>query len=243
MLRKRRIYAISIGKARRDQTADLKGALKPYRTKHFPVILDPVEIGHLLRVIDDYRGSIIVRCAFRLTPLVMLRPNELAGARWCEIDFDTETWTIPVARMKAKKYIKEENATVHVIPLSKQAMAIFMEMYQLTGNFEHVFTGTKSRKKPMNASTINMALRRLGYQGKMNAHSFRAMASSSLNEMGFRADVIEKQLAHKDKNAIRAAYNRAEYLDERRDMMQKWSDYLDTLRYGADVIPIARGNR
>jgi integrase len=236
-------YAVAIGKAKRDQTADLKGALRPYRKKHFPAITDPIEVGHLLRVIDDYTGSLIIRCAFRLSPLVMLRPSELSGARWQEIDFGTATWTIPVARMKARTYIKEENATVHIVPLSRQALDILSEVQQLTGHYEHVFTGARNRKKPMNPSSINTALKRLGYQETMKAHSFRAMASTMLNQMGFNPDAIERQLAHKDKNAIRAAYNRAEYLDERRDMMQKWADYLDKLRYGADVIPIARGNR
>jgi integrase len=152
-------YAVAIGKAKRDQTADLKSALRPYRKKHFPAITDPIEVGHLLRVIDDYAGSIIVRCAFKLSPLVMLRPNELSNAEWREIDFDNATWTIPVARMKARKYIKEENATVHIVPLSIQAIQVLKEIYQLTGHFEHVFTSARNRKKPMNPSSINTALK------------------------------------------------------------------------------------
>ena len=138
-------YAVATGRAQRDQTADLKGALKPYRKKHFPAITDPVEVGRLLRSIDDYSGSLIVRCAFKLSPLVMLRPNELSGAEWKEIDLEAATWTIPVARMKAKKAIKEENATTHIIPLSRQAVEVFKEIQPLTCRFQHVFTQRRSK--------------------------------------------------------------------------------------------------
>lgn len=235
-------YGVATGRAQRDQTADLKGALPPYRKKHFPAITTPEKVGHLMRVIDDYRGSLVVRCAFRLSPLVMLRPSELAGAEWSEIDFETETWTIPVARMKASKAVKEDNLTKHIIPLSRQAVAILKEIQPFSGRFQHVFTGARSRRKPMNASTINIALRRLGYQGVMTAHSFRTMASSMLNEMGYNPDAIERQLAHKDKDRIRAVYNRAQYLDERRALLQQWADYLDTLKNGADVASVNRGS-
>ena len=231
-------YAVATGRAQRDQTADLKGALKPYRKKHFPAITDPVEVGRLLRTIDDYSGSLIVRCAFKLSPLVMLRPSELSGAEWKEIDLENETWAIPVARMKARKAIKEENATSHIIPLSKQAIEVFREIQPLTGRFQHVFTGARNRRKPMSSSSVNTALKRLGYGETMKAHSFRAMASSLLNQMGFNPDAIERQLAHKDSNEVRAAYNRAQYLEERREMLQSWADYLDNLKNGADVIPI-----
>ena len=231
-------YGVATGRAQRNQTADLKGALPPYRKRHFPAITTPKEIGHLMRVIDDYRGSLVVRCAFRLSPLVMLRPSELAGAEWSEIDFDTEMWTIPVARMKGSKAVKEDNLTTHVIPLSRQAIAILKEIQPLTGRFQHVFTGARNRRKSMSASTVNVALKRLGYQGVMVAHSFRTMASTMLNEMGYSPDAIEKQLHHKDKNRIRAVYNRAQYLEERRLLLQQWADCLDTLKTGADVIPI-----
>ena len=234
-------YAIATGRADRDPTADLKGALKPYRKKHFPAITDPIEFGHLLRVIEEYRGSLIVRCAFRLSPLVMLRPSELAGAEWSEVDFESETWTIPVKRMKALTAIKLENATSHIIPLSKQAIAILREIEPMTGRFVHVFTGARNRRKSMNASTVNTALKRLGYGDTMKAHSFRTTASSLLNQSGlFNPDAIERQLAHKDKDRIRAAYNRAEYVEERREMLQHWADYLDSLREGADIIPFKK---
>lgn len=233
-------YGVATGRAVRDQTADLKGALPAYRKKHFPAITDPKEIGQLMRVIDDYTGTFIVKCAFRLSPLVMLRPSELAGAKWREIDFDSQTWAIPMERMKAKKAVKEENQGVHVVPLSSQAVGILREVQPLTGNFEHVFTGMRDRKKPMSASSVNTALKRLGYQNTMKAHSFRAMASSALNQMGYNPDAIERQLAHKDSNEVRAAYNRAEYLEERGRMLQDWADYLDSLKNGAEVIPIRR---
>lgn len=225
-------YAVATGKAERDKTQDLKGALPSYRKKHFPAITDPKQLGHLLRVIDDYHGSLVVRCAFRLAPLVMLRPSELTGAEWSEIDFERALWSIPAKRMKASKAVKDENAYFHEIPLSRQAIKILQEIQPLTGRFQHVFTGTRDRRKPMNASTINIALRRLGYQDIMTAHSFRATASSLLNEMGFNPDAIERQLAHTDKNKVRSAYNRAQYLEERRDMLQQWADYLDTLKNG-----------
>jgi integrase len=230
-------YGVATGRAKRDQTADLKGALPSYRKKHFPALTDPKDVGHLLRVIDAYKGSLIVRCAFRLTPLVMLRPAELAGAEWSEIDFDTAVWTIPIARMKALKAIKDENSINHIIPLSRQAITILKEIQPLTGRFQHVFTGARCRSKPMNPSTINVALKRLGYQDVMKAHSFRTMASSMLNGMGFNPDAIEKQLGHKDKDRIRAVYNRAQYLEERREMLQYWADYLDSLRVGVDITP------
>ena len=136
--------------------------------------------------------------------------------------------------------MKEDNLTTHVIPLSSQAIAILKEIQPLTGRFQHVFTGAINRRKSMNASPVNMALKRLGYQGVMTAHSFRTMASSMLNEMGYNPDAIERQLHHKDKDRIRAVYNRAQYLEERRALLQQWADYLDTLKNGADVIPINR---
>jgi len=168
----------------------------------------------------------------------MLRPGELAGAEWSEIDFEKEQWSIPAKRMKVSKAVKEENLYSHVVPLSNQAIEIFKDIQPLTGRFQHVFTGQRDRRKPMSSSSINTALKRLGFQDVMKAHSFRATASSLLNEMGFNPDAIERQLSHKDDNKVRAAYNRAQYLEERRDMLQQWADYLDTLKNGADIIPI-----
>ena len=229
-------YGVATGRVKRDQTADLKGALKPYRKKHFPAITCPVEFGHLLRVIEEYHGSLVVRCAFKLSPLVMLRPSELAQAEWSEIDLYSATWTIPVKRMKEKKHIKEENATSHIVPLSKQAVMVLRDIQLLTGRFVHVFTGARDRRKPISSSSINIALKRLGYSEVMKAHSFRITASTLLNLKGYNPDAIERQLAHKDKNKIRGIYNRAEYLEERREMLQYWADYMDDLRLGKDVV-------
>lgn len=162
--------------------------------------------------------------------------------KWSEIDFNTATWTIPVKRMKEKKYIKEENATSHIVPLSKQAVVIFRDVYLLTGRFENVFTGARNRREPMSSSSVNMALRRLGYAETMKAHSFRTTASTLLNQMGYNPDAIERQLAHKDKNRVRGIYNRAEYVEERREMLQFWADCLDGLKAGSNAIPVKNLN-
>lgn len=224
-------YAVATGRTNRDQTADLKGAIPSHRKKHFAAIKDAGELADLLKAIDHYKGTFVVRCALKLSPLVMLRPGELRQAEWKEIDLDTATWTIPVKRMKALKATKEENETNHVVPLSRQAVEVFKEIYPLTGKWEYVFPGARSKKRPLSDNAIRTALRTMGFTNQqMTVHGFRATASTMLNEMGFNPDAIEAQLAHKDSNEIRAAYNRAQYLDERRDMLQKWANYLDELK-------------
>ena len=224
-------YAVATGRTNRDQTGDLKGAIPSHRKKHFAAIKDADELAVLLKAIDIYKGTFIVRCALKLSPLVMLRPGELRQAEWKEIDFDTATWTIPVKRMKALKATKEENETNHIVPLSKQAVKVLEEIYPLTGKWEFVFPGARSRTRPLSDNAIRTALRTMGFDNtQMTVHGFRATASTMLNEMGFNPDAIEAQLAHKDSNEIRAAYNRAQYLEERRDMLQKWADYLDNLK-------------
>jgi len=224
-------YAVATGRATRDQTGDLRGAIPSHRKKHFAAIKDADELADLLKAIDHYKGTFIVRCALKISPLVMLRPGELRQAEWSEIDLETATWTIPVKRMKALKATKEENETNHVVPLSRQAVEVFKEIYPLTGKWDFVFPGARSRKRPLSDNAIRTALRTMGFTNQqMTVHGFRATASTMLNEMGFNPDAIEAQLAHKDSNEIRAAYNRAQYLDERREMLQKWADYLDELR-------------
>ncbi len=224
-------YAIATGRAKRDQTADLRGALPPVRKNHFAAIKSPEELRALILAIDSYRGTFIVRCALQISALVMLRPGELRQAQWDEINFQKTTWTIPVSRMKARKTTKELNQTTHIVPLSSQAVNIFKELHPLTGHFPYVFTGARNRYRPMSENAVNGALRSMGFTNdQMTAHGFRATASTFLNEMGFNPDAIEAQLAHKDKNEIRAAYNRAQYLDERRTMLQAWADYLDSMR-------------
>lgn len=224
-------YAIATGRAQRDQTADLRGALPPYRKKHFAAIKKPDELKDLVLAMDSFRGTFVVKCAIKLSLLVMLRPGELRHGNWDEIDFDNEVWIIPASRMKARKTTKEENLTTHIVPLSTQALEILRELKPLTGRFPYIFTGARNRNRPMSENAVNAALRSLGFSNEqMTAHGFRATASTFLNEMGFNPDAIEAQLAHKDKNEIRAAYNRAQYLDERRIMLQSWADYINNLK-------------
>lgn len=227
-------YAISTGRAERDPSADLRGALPPHKGKHLAAITEPAQIGKLMRDIDGYAGTFIVRCAFKLSPLVFLRPIELSRAEWAEIDLDKAEWRIPADKMKMK--------ALHIIPLPSQAVAILREVHTLTGTGKYVFPSVSSSTKSMAKNTILAALRSMGYtKEQMTAHGFRHMASTLLNEQGFNADAIERQLAHKA-SGVRATYNAAEYLPERRRMMQHWADYLDGLKAGAEVIAIHRGS-
>lgn len=244
-------YAVAIGKAEVDPTSSLRGLFKPSDAeKNFPAITDPVEVGRLLRAIDNYHGNFYTVCALRLAALVMLRPGELIEAEWNEIDFETATWTIEVRRMKAPTHIKQANNPnkKHIVPLSQQALSIFETLKPLSGRYKYVFQGMpQNRDNPMNRATINTALRRMGFKGQMTAHGFRGMASSLLNSMYISEGVkrwdsrlIEQQLSHKDKDPIKAAYDRDNcpvYLNTRREMMQVWADYLDDLRQGGQVIP------
>ena len=218
-------YAIVTGRAERDVTADLRGALVPVVSRNHASLTDPAEVGSLLRAIDGYEGQPITAAALKLAPLVFVRPGELRGARWSEFDLDNAEWRIPAERMKMGE--------LHIVPLSRQAIAILRELRELTGGGfgELVFPSLLSLDRPMSNNTVNTALRRLGYaKEQMTGHGFRSMASTLLNEQGFPPDVIELQLAHAERNKVRAAYNKAQRLAERRKMMQTWSDYLDGLR-------------
>jgi len=228
-------YAIATGRAERDPTADLRGALTPVAKANFPAIIEPKRIGELLRAIDGYVGQPSTAYALRLAPYVFVRPGELRGAEWAEFDLDARepVWRIPGARMK----MGEE----HIVPLSRQAVAILRDLHALTGDGRYLFPGLRTPSRPISNNTLNAALRRLGIaQDEHTAHGFRSMASTRLNEMGWPPDVIELQLAHKERNKVRAAYNRAERLEERRQMMQAWADYLDALKAGAKVVPLRR---
>ncbi len=228
-------YAISIGKAKHDIAADLKESLATYRPKHFATITDPKEIGELLRLIDCYSGSFIVRCALQLAPLVFVRPGELRHAEWSEIDLDAAKWVIPAEKMKMKR--------MHIVPLSTQATAILKEIQPLTGHARYVFHSERTNTRPMSENTINAALRRLGYsKEQMTGHGFRGMASTRLNERGFNVDWIELQLAHSEGNSVRSAYNYANHLPDRIKMMQWYSDYLYRLRDGAEIVPFRKTN-
>lgn len=224
-------FAIATGRAVRNPVPDLQGALTPVKVKHHAAITDPGQIGALLRACESYTGHFATRCALHLSFLVMLRPGEVRKAEWSDIDLDRAEWRIPAAKMK----MKDE----HIIPLSRQAIAIFNEIKPLTGAGHYVFPSVRSHARPMSENTINGALRRLGYTGdEMTAHGFRGMASTRLNEAHlFHPDAIERQLAHGEQNSVRAAYNRAQYLPERIKMMQWWADYLDSLKAGGVVVP------
>jgi integrase len=216
-------YAVATGRAERDISRDLLGALAPVVERHHASIVEPKAVGALLRAIDGYAGSLVVRCALRLAPLVFVRPGELRMAEWDEFNLEEGEWRIPASRMKMR--------APHFVPLSSQAIEILRELHPLTGDKRFVFPGERSRDRPMSNNTVNAALRRLGYSNEqMTGHGFRSMASTLLNEQGWHPDAIERQLAHQEPNEIRAAYNYAKHLPERRKMMQAWSDYLYRLR-------------
>ncbi len=226
-------YAVATGRTDRDPSQDLKGALTPRKIEHLATITDEKEIGGLLRAMESYSGHIITRWALQLAPYVFVRPGELRQAEWSEIDFDAALWRIPADKMKMGR--------IHLVPLSNQALAILEEAKPLTGKSRYVFHSVRTNTRPMSENTVTGALRRLGYpSGTMTGHGFRAMASTRLHEMGWRTDIIERQLAHAEQNEVKAAYNHAEYLDDRRTMMQSWADYLDNLKSGGEVIPIGR---
>jgi len=221
-------YAIATGRAERDVSVDLRGALAPIVTKSHAAITEPARIGELMWAIAGFVGEPITRASLKLLPLVFVRPGELRNAEWKEIDFANSEWRIPARKMKMR--------TPHIVPLAKQAVEILRKIQPLTGAGRYVFPSRLSGQRPMPANTINRALRWLGYaRDEMTAHGFRAMASTSLNELGWNPDLIELQLAHCDRNKVRAAYNRASRLAERRTMMQAWADYLDLLRGATQV--------
>ena len=233
-------YAVATGRAERDITSDLKGALPPAKETHLGAITDPVEVGALLRNIENYKGSEVVRFLLQLSPLLFLRPGEIRNAKWSEFpDFDEEVdevWTIPAARMKAGR--------PHVVPLCRQVMAILGDLKELTGDGAYLFPSPRSKTRPLSDTAVLAALQRMGYdKGQMTAHGFRAMASTNLEQLGYDVRLIEIQLAHADQDQVRAAYKRETHLmrlDERKKMMQHWADYLDGLRTGAAIVPIRR---
>jgi integrase len=217
-------YAVATRRAERDPVVDLKGALPPVKHKHYATITYPSEVGALLRAIDGYQGkSRVVECALRLLPLVFVRSSELRYAEWEEFDLSKAQWKIPAERMKMD--------FPHIVPLSKQAVGVLRELVPFTGDGGLVFPSVRTVTRPISENTINSALRRMGYtKEEMTGHGFRSMASTLLNEEGWHPDAIERQLAHCEEDDVRAAYNYAEYLPERREMMQWWADHLDALR-------------
>jgi integrase len=219
-------YAIATARAERDISAELKGALPPVKVQHMASVTDPTLVGPLLRVLDGYRGTLAVRCALRLAPLVFARPGELRTAEWADIDLERAEW-----RRLVTKGHKD-----HIVPLATQAISILKELYPLTGRGKYVFAGARSISRPMSENTVNAALRRLGIpKEELSGHGFRAMARTILDEVhGVRIDLIEHQLAHEVKDPLGRAYNRTSHLPARRKMMQDWADYLDKLRLGSE---------
>jgi integrase len=215
-------YAVATGRAERDVSADLRGALPPARHTHFASITEPTEVASLLRALDGFKGTFVVQCALRLAPLVFVRPGELRTAEWAQFDLEKAQWCYTVSKTKRDL----------IVPLATQAVAILRDLYALTGQRKHVFPG-RDVKKPMSGAAINAALRRMGFDTKeeITGHGFRAMARTILHErLRFSSDVIEHQLAHNVPDPLGYAYNRTKFLDDRIVMMQKWADYLDELK-------------
>ncbi len=224
-------YAIATGRAIRDPSADLRGALPPAKHEHFASIVEPAKVGELLRAIDAFQGSFAVQCALRLAPMLFVRPGELRRAKWAEFHLDKAEWRLFVTKTK----------TDHIVPLSTQAVAILRELHKLTGHRQHVFPGGQDPKKPMSEAAVNAALRRLGYDTRteITGHGFRAMARTILHqELDFAPELIEHQLAHRVPDSLGSAYNRTKFIPQRRAMMQRWADYLVRLKAGAEIISL-----
>lgn len=234
-------YGVATGRVNRDITVDLKGALSPYRGKHFAAITDPVRLGELLRAIKSYKGGPVVRAALQLAPMLFQRPGELRGARWEEIDLENAMWTIPASRMKRRKDGKE-HGDPHLVPLPTQAVRILEILKPYTESTGLVFPGERQRDRPISENSVRVALIAMGYTPDIQTwHGFRATARTMLAErLEFDPLLIEAQLAHAVRDANGRAYNRTTYLKQRRDMMQRWADYLDKLAAGADVIELKR---
>jgi integrase len=228
-------YAIATGRAERDPSGDLRGALTAHQVSHRATIVDPAGIGALLRAIDGFDGQPTTRAALRLAPHVFVRPGELRQAEWKEFDLDAAVWSIPAEKTKMRRR--------HRVPLARQSLIILRELQEITGNGRYLFPSVRTVARPISENTLNAALRRLGYSSAaMSTHGFRSMAATRLNEMGrWNPDAIERQLAHQEANAVRRAYTySAEYWSERVSMMQAWADYLDELREGGMVLPLIK---
>ncbi|MDR0620455.1 MAG: integrase arm-type DNA-binding domain-containing protein [Deltaproteobacteria bacterium] len=217
-------YAISTGRMTHDISADLKGALKPAIHSHMASLTEPDDIGGLLRAIDSYTGNLIVKAALKMAPYVFVRPGELRHAEWSEINFEKAEWRIPAEKMKMRQ--------IYIVPLATQVIDILEGLHPYTGHGRFLFPSMRTNVRPISDVTLLAAIRTLGFsKDQMTIHGFRSIASTMLNELGFNRDWIERQLAHGEHNSVRAAHNYAEYLPERRKMMQSWADYLDSLRY------------
>jgi len=225
-------YAIQTGRAEYNPASDLVGALKTRKVEH-RAALGRNELPEFLRKMEAYDGHQLTRLGLRLAVLTFVRSAELREARWSEFDLDAAEWRIPAERMKMR--------APHLVPLSKQAVAILRDLHQVTGRYELAFPSQNNREKPMSENTLLYAMYRMGYHGRATVHGFRATASTILNENGFHFDAIERQLAHAERNKVRAAYHRSEYLEERKRMMQWWADFVDSAARGASVVTLKRG--
>ena len=216
-------YAIATARTKYDVAAGLHGALPKVTVQHMAAITDKKRIGELLRAIDAYGGFLSVKCALRLAPYVFVRPGELQKAEWAEFDFESAEWRLPAVKMKMKQR--------HIVPLTRQVLSILEELRTYTGNGRFLFPSVRTDTKPIALESMLVALRSMGFtKEEMTMHGFRGMASTLLNELGYNRDWIERQLAHGERDHVRAAYNYAEYLPERRRMMAEWADYLDGLK-------------
>jgi len=233
-------YALNAGLVDGIPIGNLSKVLPAPEPKKMPALTDPQEIGGLLRAIQDYQGEYVTRIALQLLPYLAVRGGEFRRAEWTEINLDDAVWTIPASHRKLIRKLQQDESNTHTVPLSRQAVELLKDLKQYTGHGKFLFPSSRTATRPMSENTVNAGLARLGYKGQMVGHGWRAAFSTTLNDMGFNPDAIERQLAHTEKNQVRAAYNRGEYIDERTRMMQSWSDYLDGLRDGADVIPINR---
>ena len=225
-------YAVATGRAERDPTFDLRGALPPVKKKHFAAVTEPKDVAELMRKLDSFVGTPVVRAALLLAPLFIVRPGELRHAEWKDFDLEEGEW----------RFIVTKTNTPHVVPLSRQAVAILRELHRVTGRRQHVFTNGANPRRPMSHNAVLAAMRRLEI-GKdvMSGHGFRAMARTIMDEVfHFKPELIEHQLAHAVRDPNGRAYNRTAHLPERKEMMQKWADYLDQLKAGGKVIPIDR---
>ena len=236
-------YAVAYGKAIRNPAKDinLRLILPPTHKTHFAIIRYPQVLGQLLSGIDNYHGAISIKYALNILLLVMLRPSELSNAEWSEIDFNAAIWTVPAKHRKLSQYLKNANRAedAHIVPLSQQVITRLQKLHKYTGKGKYIFPSPRGKSRPINSNSLRMALRGMGFDKEtITSHGFRGTASTFLNSQCFRGDAIEAQLSHKDKNAIRAAYNHADYMPERQQMLQVWADYLDTLRTGEKVVPI-----
>ncbi|WP_343661081.1 integrase arm-type DNA-binding domain-containing protein [Ralstonia sp.] len=224
-------YAVATGRAERDPSGDLRGALPPAKGKHYAAPTDPKEVAGLLRMFDGFAGTFVVKCALLLAPMLFVRPGELRQAEWVDVDLDAGEW----------RFVSSKRGVPHIVPLANRAIAILRDLHALTGHGRYLFPGARDKAKPMSEVAINAALKRMGIdtQKEFTGHGVRPIARTILREvLGFEAEVIELQLAHRKKDPNGAAYDRVAFLAVRKQMMQAWADYLDEIKAGAKVIPL-----